>query len=98
MSLPIPDMVLSFTGDNWGQLGLVPVILWRLLYDRDFEYEEIDCALKELIGPDYAQVNVSTWIDRMIDKGNEEMKHSLEFDEPPVIDVMDHAIAAYLEK
>jgi len=97
MSQPLPDVVIGFTGANWGELGFVPIWLWRLLTERGYTYDQIDRSLTHIIGPDYAEVNGSEWIDRMAAAGNSEMLHSIAYDTPPVLDIVDHAISIFLE-
>jgi hypothetical protein len=87
-----------FMEDNWKQLGMVPAWLWRLIYDRRYEQEEIDKALRVIIGSDYADVNGSVWIDRLEAAGNVDMIHSIEFDTPPVLDIIDDAIRKFLRE
>jgi hypothetical protein len=68
------------------------------LLDRGYSHDEIDAAMNFIVGIDFLKINVSTWIDRMIAAGSVEMEHSLEFDEPPVIDIIESEIIAYLSR
>jgi hypothetical protein len=97
MGLPLPDYVFDFMGHHWGELGFVPAWIWRLIYDMGYTPEEVDEALTEIIGADFADIPGREWIDRMIAKGSKDMAHSLEFDEPPVLDIVDSAMRHYLE-
>ena len=88
----IPDVVLGFTGAHWKNLGLNPVFIFRLL-ELGWTPEDIDNVFSRVIGPDYAEVNVTTWIDRLEAMG---IECSDRLDEPPFKLVLDKIIFVFL--
>lgn len=78
----LPNEIFGFMLENWDSLGMTPVFLFRLL-ERGFTQEEIDYALTEAIGKDYAEIKVSIWIDRLEAKGV-----IIPDEVPPLIDIL----------
>lgn len=91
----IPDEVVEVIGENWTQLGMNPVFMYRLC-ERGYLHCEIDHAMKEIVGEDWKEVNASTWIDRMVDRGIPSVAYSLAYDTPPLIDILDDECAMVL--
>lgn len=76
------DYVLAFTKENWSRLGMTPIYLWRLI-ERGWDHSEIHGMLCVMIGEDYAEVNTTEWIWRLV------MQDIPFDDEMPFIDVLD---------
>ena len=87
----LPDIVIGYTKEHWGVLGYTPIILYRLV-EHGWTFKEVNFVLKKVIGKDYANVNVSTWIDRLEDQG-------VEFPERiSVVEILDRIILVYLNE
>ena len=81
-------IVMGLTMEGWGQRGMCPIVLYRLLR-RGWSHEQVHSALSEAIGADYAEVSCTEWIDRL-------EKVGVEFpDEEPFINILDKLIFLY---
>jgi hypothetical protein len=90
----LPDVIIGFTGENWDKLGMCPIFLARLM-EMGWSQEEISKLLGEIIGPDFSEVNCTTWINRLeFDKGIECSDYK---DEPPFRILLDRIMFCYLQ-
>jgi hypothetical protein len=64
MGLELPDAVFEFFMVNWENLGLNPVIVYRLL-ERGLSHDEIEFAMSTLVGLDWKRAKVTDWLDRL---------------------------------
>lgn len=89
----LPDEIIQFTKDNWAELGLTPVLLFRLT-ERGWSYCDINNALTILIGVDYNKVKTTVWIERLEAIGIE----FPEDDSEPFIEILDRLVFAALSE
>lgn len=68
MGRELPDEICNFFIVHWEELGLNPVIVFRIL-ERGLSHDEVDFALSTLIGRDWKTVKVTEWIDRLEQSG-----------------------------
>src|SRR5574341_582178 len=92
MNKEIPDGVLGAIGAVWDDLGYNPVLIYRLLNDRQLPMIIIDGAMREIVGTDWSVLKAGEWCDRIAAKGDIEMIRSLETDELPVLDILNRLI------
>lgn len=64
MKRELPDAVFEFFMMNWENLGLNPVIVYRLL-ERGLSHDEIEFAMSTLVGLDWKRAKVTDWLDRL---------------------------------
>ncbi len=81
---------LSVVHENWEKLGMTPIYLFKLL-EYGWTYEEIVFVLGHTIGSDFAEVKVTTWIDRLIKAGVKVP------DNDPFIQLLDKLMYVYLD-
>lgn len=92
MGRELPNEVCEFFIRNWDELGLNPVIVYRLL-ERGLSHDEIDFAMSTLIGPDWTMRKVTRWIDQLEDAGL--ITIPVAGDTPPVADMLADIIRSF---
>jgi len=95
MAQEMPDDIIEFAGKNWQKLGYNPFLLFRLC-ERGYLHCEIDHAMKKLVGDKWLEQSASAWIDRLVEQGIPSAIQSLEYDTPPVIDILCEEISIIL--
>jgi hypothetical protein len=81
---------LSVLKENWEKLGLTPLFLCKLL-EHYWTYEEICFVLGHTVGPDFSEIKVGEWIDRLIAQG---VKIN---DNAPFMELLDKLMYVYLD-
>ncbi len=92
MGRKLPDIVFDFFMMNWENLGLNPVILFRLL-ERGLSHDEIAFAMSTLVGPDWKMIKVTGWLDRLESAGLVAIPPV--GDTPPVADLLAEIIRTF---
>jgi hypothetical protein len=87
----LPDVMIGFIGANWERLGYCPVFLARLM-EMGWSPSDIRAFMTKIIGPDFAEVNATEWINRLEEKG---IECSDAKDEPPFRVVLDRLLFVY---
>jgi hypothetical protein len=96
MALMIPDEVWDEFEKRWSELGLSPILIFRLC-ERGFLHCEIDFAMRRIVGDNWLSLKAGEWIDRMAERGTPSVLYSLEHDTPPLIDILVEEISLVLE-
>lgn len=92
MGMLMPDEIIEFAGANWKELGYNPFLVFRLL-ERGLTHSVIDRGMRQLVGDDWLDVNVSTWIDRIEEKYPDVFKDVPGTgDSRPVVDILEEML------
>lgn len=83
-------ILVSVLHENWEKLGFTPLYLFKLL-ELGWTYDEVCFVLGNTIGKDFAEINISTWIERLKAQGVKV------YDEDPFIQLLDRLMFVYLE-
>ena len=92
MGRELPNIVFDFFMMNWKNLGLNPVVLFRLL-ERGLSHDEIEFAMATLVGPDWKTIKVTGWLDRLETAGL--VTIPAVGDTPPVADLLTEIIRTF---
>lgn len=65
------DDFTRFVKENWEELGLTPVFLKLLVESLGWWAELVEECFESLVGKDYADIEMTEWIERLTQKGYE---------------------------